>query len=77
MRSNKSKVLIAVLAASTLSMVACQKKAKPENTFGIFSHNGVFLKQYAVNEITCEEAKKLVHIGTTVPNRNIPLTENL
>ena len=75
MKSNKTKLLIAVLAASTLGMVGCQKKKQSKNTFGIFSHNGVFLEQYAVNEISVEEAKKLVHIGNTNTNRNIPLTE--
>ncbi len=50
-----------LLAIATLA--ACDSgKAKEDTTFGDFSYNGVFLKEYATKQITVEQAKTLVDI---------------
>ena len=58
------------LLLSIISLGGCNKSATAENvTFGDFGYNGIFLKEYATKQIGVDEAKDLVEIAYSNPQK--------
>ena len=63
------KIFGTLLAASTLSACNDVNVNAARKTFGNFGYNGVFLQEYAVKQITLNEAKGLVRLPTSLANK--------
>ena len=67
----KKKYLFA-LPLFLITLCSCSFFGKADSkvqTFGDFSHNGVFLTEYAVRKIDVDEAKDLIDISPYLPKR--------
>lgn len=68
---------ILLALASVISLAGCNggETTAARNTFGDFSYNNIFLKEYATTQIGVEEAKKLVDINYFKTSKNTKNTE--
>lgn len=62
MMNKTVKTMVALLGI--IAMTGCSNKSsvKVDESFGDFSYNGIFLKEYATKQISVDEAKSLVDI---------------
>lgn len=67
----KKIIALFMTSLSLLGLSACKLFQKDEvNQFGDFTYNGIFLKEYAVKQITVNEAKDLVDPGESLVKKS-------